>query len=97
MKSLSLHLQVLFARSPTDLASFVEKVEHTAQYGQQQDADDDDCNDDATTLWWRRSTRTTTGFKTNRITTGRRHEAGESGTGRHRAGCAAFHSVKVKW
>lgn len=50
--------QVLFARSPTDFALFVEEVEHTPQDGQQQDADDDDCNDDTFALWGRRrSTR----------------------------------------
>lgn len=43
--------QVLFARSPTDFALFVEEVENTPQDGQQQDADDDDCNDDTFALW----------------------------------------------
>lgn len=62
IKWLSLYLQVLLAGSATDLALFVEEVEHTPQYGQQQDADDDDCNDNTTALWWRRSTTTTAGL-----------------------------------
>lgn len=52
-----LYLQILLARSPTDLAPFVEEVKNTAQNGQQQYAYDDDRNDHATALWWRKSTQ----------------------------------------
>lgn len=58
IKRLSLHSQVLLAGSATDLALFVEVVEHTPQDGQQQDEDNDDCNDNPIALWWRRSTKT---------------------------------------
>lgn len=57
------HLHVFLASSATDLALFVEEVEHGPQDGQQQDADDDDCNDDTAALWWRRQ-HTTTGLLT---------------------------------
>lgn len=44
--------QVLLAGSATDLALFVEEVEHTPQDGQQQDADDEDRNDNTTALFF---------------------------------------------
>jgi len=44
-----MHIQILLSRASAGQPSFlVEEVEHTAQYGYEEQADDDDCDDYST-------------------------------------------------
>lgn len=57
MELLSLHLQVLLARSAADPALLVQEIEHASQDSQKEDGDDDDCDNKTFALYWRRSTK----------------------------------------